>query len=368
MTPRVVIVGAGVAGLTTALALARGGLPVDVLERDRAAAPFGRRSAATWLRDGAPQGRHAHVFGPGCHDLLRAGLPDVLGLLLDAGAREVVPAGADPGAGTGLALRRPLLDWVLRRTAERQPGLRVHSGVTVTAVHDDGAGPVEVAVRGGSLTADLVVDAAGGRPAPTTYYSRGYALRWPGEPGPLDLGLAAGGDFDGYTCRAVPGDNHTVTVTFGVPDPDPADGGGLSGLRMPDRFQAAAEAVPGVAVWVEPGTADPLGGVAVLTRRSPDPSRRGVVEGSGLVAVGDAGAAPGRAVEHGVGQALAQALACAAAVLAGGDRPPADLAARVRAATCPEPPSPARRPPVGPSAYELAHIAESIGAGARVSV
>ena len=213
MTPRVVIVGGGVAGLTTALALARGGLPVDVLERDRAAAPLGRRSAASWHRDGAPQIQHAHVFGPGCHGLLRAGLPDVLALLLDAGARELLPTGADPDGGTGLALRRPLLDWVLRRTAERQPGVRVHSGVTVTGVHADGAGPIEVTVRGGVLTADLVVDAGGGHGSPsgpdpgpaTTYFSRGYALRWPGEPGPLNLGLAAAGSRFGTP-------NVTVTV------------------------------------------------------------------------------------------------------------------------------------------------------------
>ena len=33
-------------------------------------------------------------------------------------------------------------------------------------------------------------------------------------PGELNLGLAAGGDFGGYSCRVVPADNNTFTVMF----------------------------------------------------------------------------------------------------------------------------------------------------------
>lgn len=397
MTPRVLILGGGVAGLTTALALARGGVPVDVLERDVAPAPFGRRSAALWVRDGAPQAQHAHVFGPGCHRMLTAELPDVLSLLLRAGAREFTPSGPAPITGTALALRRPLFDWVLRRAAEREPGVRVHCGTPATGLRTDGSRLTGVVVRGGVLAADVVVDATGRRgqlpgwlaglgyprahprpastPAPTTYYSRGYALRWSGDPGVLNLGLAAGGDFDGYTCRAVPGDNNTVTVTFGLPAADPGSNGGagkLAALRMPDCFQAAAERVPAVADWVEPGAADPLGGVAVLADRTPDrapdpaPGAGGDGALPGLVAVGDARAVPAVAAGHGVSVALAQALACAAAIL---DGVADDLEAPVRAAQLDglSLPTPPRGSPSGPSACELARIAESAGATTRVS-
>jgi flavin-dependent dehydrogenase len=399
----VVILGAGVAGLTTALALARAGVPVDVLERDVAPAPFGRRSAATWVRDGTPQVQHAHVFGPDCHKLLAAELPDVLSLLLGAGAREFSPSGAAAGAwtGTALAVRRPLFDWVLRRVAEREPGVRVHCGTPGTGLRTDGSRLTGVVLRGGVLAADVAVDATGGQgqlprwladlgyacahpePArtspPTTYYSRCYSLRWPGELGVLNLGLAAGGDFDGYRCRAVPGDNDAFTVTFGVPaDPGAAGTGAigasseLASLRMPDCFQAAAERVPEVADWVEPGAADQLTGVAVLTDWPPVPatSLAGVAALPGLVSVGDARGVPDPPAEHGVASAMAHAVACAAAILDSGDGAAADLEQRVRDARSDEPalPFPRGQSADGPSAHELAAIAESAGGLAPVRV
>ncbi|MGI8816738.1 MAG: FAD-dependent oxidoreductase [Pseudonocardia sp.] len=392
MTPRVVILGAGVAGLTTALALARAGAPVDVLERDKAPAPFGRRTAASWVRDGTPQAQHAHVFGPECHRVLASEMPDVLSLLLAAGARESSLPG--PGPGTALAVRRPLFDWVLRRVAEREPGVRVHCGTAATGLRTDGSRLTGVVVRDGVLSADVAVDATGSRgqvpgwladlgyscahPPPagptsfTTYYSRCYALRWPGEPGALNLGVAAGGALDGYDCRAVPGDNGTVTVTFGIPAASVAE---LAALRMPGGFQAAVEQVPVVADWVDPGAADPLTGVAVLTEwpSVTAPGLSSIATLPGLVAVGDARGVPDPAADHGVAVAMAHALACAGAILAGGPHPAADLEQRVHAAptTCPvEAGLPTPRPALlnGPSAHELARIAESVGMAAPVGV
>jgi len=394
MTRRVVILGAGVAGLTTAFALARGGIRVDVLESDRAQAPLGRRTAAGWVREGTPQAQHAHVFGPDFHRLLATELPDVLALLLEAGVRE---SPARSGPGSVLALRRPLLDWVLRRVAEREPGMRVHCGMPATGLRTDGSRLTGILVRGGLLETEVAVDATGIRtpiarwlsdlgyscahPAPsppgplltTTYYSRGYALRWPSDTGASDSARAGGGAFDGYRCWAVPGDNDTFTVTFGIPGrQSDRSAGAPSALRTPEGFQAAAEHVSGISNWVDPGTADPLTGVAVL-HGWPPASERGPVGFSalpGLVAVGDARGVSDPIAGNGVALAMAQGLACAAAVLGGSgaeDSLEQVVAGAGTASAEPGLPVPRRRSLAGPNVRELVLIAGSAGRSTQVS-
>lgn len=408
MAGRTVILGAGVAGLTTALALARGGVEVDVLERDRAQAPLGRRTAATWVRDGAPQVQHAHVFGPEFHRLLASELPDVLALLLAAGAHEspapeLTAPGRPSGSASSLALRRPLLDWVLRRVAEREPGVRVHCGTPAAGLRTDGSRLTGVLVGGGVLAADVAVDATGSRtrtagwladlgyscahpvpsdpPASMTYYSRCYSLRWPGDPGAVDFDAVAGGLFDGYQCRAVPGDNETFTVTFGIPDASIDPSAVPSALRMPEGFQAAAEHLPLIADWVDPRTAEPLTGVAVL-QDWPPPGGRGLPDLAtlpGLVAIGDARGPADPSAGDGVTLAMAQGLACASAIVAGGANSGADSAAdlladleRLVAAAGAHSgelglPAPRKRPLGGPDVRELTRIADSVGRVARIS-
>src|SRR5947208_13044071 len=86
----VVIVGGGVAGLGAALALARGGHNVTVLERDTGDLPDSPDHAfEEWDRHGAPQFWHSHGFLARLRNLLRDRAPDVLQALLDAGATEL---------------------------------------------------------------------------------------------------------------------------------------------------------------------------------------------------------------------------------------------------------------------------------------
>src|SRR5919108_2405857 len=86
---RIAIVGAGVAGLGAALALARGGHDVVLLERDATPLPDTPDEAFGWKRRGAPQVRHSHAFLARMRNLLRDRLPDVRDELLGAGATEV---------------------------------------------------------------------------------------------------------------------------------------------------------------------------------------------------------------------------------------------------------------------------------------
>ena len=90
----VLVVGGGVSGLSTALKLSRRGHSVTVLERDDTPMPDSADQAFFWDRRGAPQVRHSHAFLARLVGLLRQNEPDVLEMLVAAGATEM-PFGQD---------------------------------------------------------------------------------------------------------------------------------------------------------------------------------------------------------------------------------------------------------------------------------
>ncbi len=150
----VVVVGAGVGGLGTALALGRAGHHVTVLERDATPLPADPHAAFEWDRRGAPQVRHSHAFLARLRNLLRDRHPDVLQDLLDAGATELrflemMPDTIDdrsPRPGdedlVALACRRTTFEWVLRRSTLAAPDVDLRDGVVVDglAARDDASG------------------------------------------------------------------------------------------------------------------------------------------------------------------------------------------------------------------------------------
>jgi 2-polyprenyl-6-methoxyphenol hydroxylase-like FAD-dependent oxidoreductase len=71
---RTVIVGAGPTGLFTAIALARRGYDVFVVDRD--AGPPTAGGDAAWQRRGVMQFHHAHTFRRQVVDALQAEMPD----------------------------------------------------------------------------------------------------------------------------------------------------------------------------------------------------------------------------------------------------------------------------------------------------
>ncbi|MGH9152817.1 MAG: FAD-dependent oxidoreductase, partial [Acidimicrobiales bacterium] len=177
----VVVVGAGVGGLGSALALSRAGHRVTVVERDAVAPAHSPDDAFEhWRRRGAPQTRHSHAFLARLRNLLRDRFPDVLADLLDAGVTEIDftrhpppalrPLAREPGDEdlVGLACRRTTFEWVLRRSAVAAAGVTIVPGEVSELVAGDVAGGVPrvagVALADGAvLRADAVVDAAGRR-------------------------------------------------------------------------------------------------------------------------------------------------------------------------------------------------------------
>ncbi|MGH2758147.1 MAG: NAD(P)/FAD-dependent oxidoreductase [Actinomycetota bacterium] len=317
---RVAIVGAGVAGLGSALALARDGHDVVLLERDSTPLPDTPDEAFDWKRRGAPQVRHSHAFLARMRNLLRDKLPDVRDELLSAGATEVAwgemlpdtiedrtPAASDEDL-VMLCCRRTTFEWVLRHAIVRTERADLRDGVTVTGLlGSNGSGPVRVTgvrTSDGDVEADVVLDATG-RPSRLpellrevgvrleetksgtgiVYLSRFYRLR---EGAEAPNAQAFNGADLGYLKFAVfRGDNRSfsVTLAYGTDDAE------MRLLRDRGRFDAATKAIPAIAEWVHPDVAEPISGVQYMGGLI-NRIRHFVVDGEpvvrGLHGVGDA--------------------------------------------------------------------------------
>ena len=322
----VVVVGGGVAGLASALALARQGRSVTVLERDATPLPADAEEAFGWDRRGAPQVRHSHAFLARLHTLLRDHYPDVLEALLTAGATEqrfgqhlpptMVGFAPEPGDEdlVMLCCRRTTFEWVLRRAvlAEGQVELRTGAaarGLLPAAAERACGAPVRVAgVRlddGGELPAALTVVATGRRSAlpvwlgevgapdmpeevddtGIVYLSRFYRLRDAALPPAQSA--AVGGDLGYLKYGVFAGDNRTFSITLAVPV---ADDELRRLLSEPAAFDDTARSLTPAVEWLA-GAPEPITEVHVmagLVNRWRDMVVDGRPMALGLHAVGDA--------------------------------------------------------------------------------
>jgi 2-polyprenyl-6-methoxyphenol hydroxylase-like FAD-dependent oxidoreductase len=183
----IIVMGAGLNGLSTAMLLARDGHEVTVVERDRCAPPpTAQELWHGWERRGVRHFRLPHLMAPRWRQLVEQELPEVLVELQTLGGQrvnvldlaqwpEAVRGGVRPGDERfdTIAARRPLVEAALAVVADRTPGVQVRRGIEVTGF--TAAAPrtadvpqvTGVVTRGGSrFPADLVID-AGGRNSPT---------------------------------------------------------------------------------------------------------------------------------------------------------------------------------------------------------
>lgn len=312
---RVAVLGAGVAGLATALLATRDGHDVTLAERDPLHAGDVPEEATGWDRRGIPHFLQPHAFIPrGCLEL-ETSLPDVYAALLANGAQEVdlrrkLPGEPRPGDEVlkYLAVRRPVIEWALRRAALVQDRLTVRDGATVTSL--DG------------VDADVVVDAMGrrtptpgwlGEPEPESsdcgvvYYCRYYRCRPGFTPPDGPWLLSPRGDLGCLAFASFPGDNGTFAALLAVPTGVPE----WRAFRDAETFEAAVAMVPSLASWVDPGGVDPITDVMPMaglrnTLRPYDAAR--------VLPVGDALVHTDPVLAHGLAFALIHAREVVAAL------------------------------------------------------
>lgn len=329
---RIIVIGAGVGGLTTASVLARDGHQVTVLERDPSPPPGSADDAWTgWERRGVNQFRMLHYFLARFRSLLDAEIPEAVVAAEELGALRHNPIAAAPAEVTGgvrpgdeqfeaLTARRPVMEAALARVAEQTDGVTIRRGVAVAglAVGEPAAPGVPHVIGlhtddGERLDVDLVIDASGRR-SPLPRWLEAIGARAPEEEledcgfvyygryfrsGDGELPFAFGPPlqhYDSVSILTLPADNGTWGVGFITSARDAA----TRRLRDVDRWSAALEQFPLVAHWAD---GEPLDDEVAVMAKIEDRHRSFMVDGlpvaTGVVAVADSWACTNPSVGRG---------------------------------------------------------------------
>jgi 2-polyprenyl-6-methoxyphenol hydroxylase-like FAD-dependent oxidoreductase len=364
---KVVVVGAGVVALGTAMLLAGDGHQVTVLERDPEPPPDDPREAwERWQRPGLNQFRMGHVFLGGFRAIVDAELPAVCKALEDAGAlrlnfiRDVLPAKVTGGWQDGderyewLTGRRVLVEGVLAAAAQSTAGVEVRRGTAVAGLTSGASAlngvPQVTGVRtraGECIAADLVVDMTGRRsnlpdwledigakrPAEEledtgfVYFGRHFRSADGSVPPLLGPPQIHWGSISSVT---LPADNGTWSTILVTSSKDVA----LRSLRETERWTAVIRGLPLVAHWLDGSPIDD--GVQVMARLE-DRFRGFVVDGkpvaTGVVAVADSWACSNPANGRGASIGMLHALTLRDVLRSVGLDDPAVFAAAFHAAT-----------------------------------
>jgi 2-polyprenyl-6-methoxyphenol hydroxylase-like FAD-dependent oxidoreductase len=296
MNQNIAVVGAGICGLCTGLALAAKGNLVTLYERDIEPPEGGADQAFfEWKRRGAAQFRHPHAFLGVMCNMLEKNYPDLIEQFWEAGARKMSfsdmlppelllqyePEPSDDDMWM-LMCRRATMETVLRRYVEGTHNVTINNttnvvgmttvekreGITVTGL--------EVQIERGEIeqvSHDIIVDASGrgtkfpewldalgsrvtteDDDADIVYYTRHYQLN-PGEQEPSRHSKERSAGDLGYMKYGVfPGDNGHFAVIICLPNHETEL---REAIKDPDQFDDICNAIPGLKPWVSPSKSTP---------------------------------------------------------------------------------------------------------------
>jgi 2-polyprenyl-6-methoxyphenol hydroxylase-like FAD-dependent oxidoreductase len=300
MSEEILVVGAGIGGLSTALSLAPTGRRITLLERDQ---PPPSEDAdivfLDWHRRGAGHVRQSHAFLARLRSIIKQHHPQLLEELKALGARDLTfemmlsdiqqdlyrPEPGDEEL-TIITSRRTTLELAMRSYVERlenvtiRPGFFVRKLMTRSAENgildvygvtgeQDGE-PVE-------LTADVTVDASGktgfliqqlrdsgaeiaeeAETAGILYFTRHYRLL-PGQEEPSRTETPpASGDLGYLKFGVFPGDNGCFSITIAVPEVELEL---RKAIMNPETFHAITLQLPGLEPWTDAQRSEPRGKV-----------------------------------------------------------------------------------------------------------
>jgi len=297
MAQSIAIVGAGIAGMCTALELAKHDINVTLFERD-IPPPVGDVEEAffTWQRRGAAQFRHPHAFLGLMCSLLEEHHPQLMQDFFTAGARKVTFAdmvppqlqsqySPEPGDEKlwVLMCRRATMEMVMRRYVERSNNIQIYNSTYVTGIRtehlSDGLHMTALELtdrnddnRKSLHEADVFIDAAGRASkfhrwlgqagieieeqndnAEIVYYTRHYKLK-PGvtEPSRHENDPAAG-DLGYLKYGVFPGDGGHFAVIICLPNGETEL---RTAVRDDDKFDAICRTIPGLVPWIDADKAE----------------------------------------------------------------------------------------------------------------
>ena len=296
--PTVTIVGSGICGMFTGLALDRRGFDVTVIERDIPPPDCSANEAFfSWARRGVAQFRHPHAFLGLMCSVLEENYPDLLEHFFEAGARKVsfedsVPdhlkSQYQPEPGDEkmwvLMCRRATMETVLRKYVTQTSSVTIRNQISVTGIIANSNDDREVVMQGlklvdrsdndkrSELYSDLIIDATGRSSkfdkwlrdygveikeerddAEIVYYTRHYCLKDGIPEPPRDAKNPSMGDLGYMKYGIFPGDGGHFALIICLPNEEKEL---REAIKNGQEFDQIGMTIPGLRPWLSPDKSD----------------------------------------------------------------------------------------------------------------
>ncbi len=296
--PTVTIVGSGICGMFTGLALDRRGFDVTIIERDTPPPDCSANEAFfSWQRRGVAQFRHPHAFLGLMCSVLEENYPDLLEHFFNAGARKVsfedsipdhlrpqyMPEPGDEKMWV-LMCRRATMETVLRKYVTQTTSVTIKNRISVTDIIIDENDRQDVVLEGlrvvdhennnekSELFSDIVIDSTGRSSkfskwlnncgieiteerddAEIVYYTRHYCLKDGVPEPPRDAKNPSMGDLGYMKYGIFPGDGGHFALIICLPNEEKEL---RAAIKSGEKFDEIGMTIPGLRPWLSKDKSD----------------------------------------------------------------------------------------------------------------